>query len=1603
MGAVQQQLEQALELVREHHDGLASVRIQRFFSCYYAGLAPDDLESRSCEDLYGGALSHWRLVESRLPGAPRVRVYNPEVQRHGWHSAHSVVDVVCEDMPFLVDSVRMALNRAGLTTHLVIHPVLRVRRDVDNRLAEVLDWHLESDGTTLEAIMRFEVDRQVEAQTLKRIETDVLHTLLDVYAAVEDWPQMRAHLVRALDSWAQSPPPCGVGAVAWASAFIQWLADDNFTLLGTQHTGALRAHGTARWKRAAGLGICRRSEGDGGTVWSDMTPPPGHGLAPLFIGKATARATVHRPGYLDYIGIKQFGADGAVISEVGFVGLYTADAYSLGTRQIPVLADKVANILCEAGYPPNSHAGKALLYILESYPRDLLFQVEEVALREAALEVLQLQERQRCRLIVHRDPFGRFASCVVYVPRERFNTERRIKLQKILEVELRGRADDFTVRLSESVLARLHFLVRLDAPLEAIDRSAIEQRLTAVMRDWRDDLAQAIREYFGEALGVRLIREYADAFGPHYIENYTAQMAVRDIEHMDKLQAQADGVAVALYQPREAPAEVMRFKLFREGSAVHLSDVLPMLENMGLRVTEERQNVIARDARAHVWLHDFKLTHALGSGLTFDAQLRANFEQTFARVWCGDADSDGFNQLVLAARLCCDQVEVLRAYCKYLRQIASPFSQAYMEHALAANATIAARLVELFSIRFDPDHSAVSRNKDAAALRDDILRRLDAVDNLDEDRILRAFLSVIDATLRTSWFISRGDGEHRRPLAFKFSCADVPDLPEPRPLYEIFVYSPQFEGIHLRGDKVARGGLRWSDRPEDFRTEVLGLVKAQMVKNAVIVPMGSKGGFVPKRLPAGGERECVQAEGTACYRAFITSLLSLTDNLVDGETVPPSGVVRYDDADPYLVVAADKGTATFSDIANEVALSRGFWLGDAFASGGSAGYDHKGMGITARGAWESVKRHFRELGLNTQTETFCVVGVGDMGGDVFGNGMLLSEHIALVAAFNHQHIFIDPKPNLAKSFEERQRLFELPRSSWADYNVDLLSSGGGVFPRSMKSISLSPEAAAALGTDAGMYTPAVLMRLIVKAPVDLLWNGGIGTYVRADTETDLDVGDRANDAIRVSASQLRCRVIGEGGNLGMTQLGRIQFALRGGRVNTDAIDNAAGVDCSDHEVNIKVLLNQMVSDGEMTLKQRNRLLAQMTDDVATLVLRNNYRQTQTLSLAGAQAASMVDVHARLMRDLELRANLDRDIEFLPATDALAERRANKIGLAAPELAVLLAYVKIDVYKSLLGSSFANDVAANQELLAYFPDVLATEYESQVLAHRLRPEIVSTVVANEIVNRAGTSFVFRVHEETGADVDDIARAYLCARDIFQIEALWAEVDALDNEVDAAVQSAMLLRARRVLERASRWLLSNATRPLDVLELTEFYRAGIETVGRQLVASLGAMALRELQSNIEAWSAAGVPAVLAERAAGLDEILAALDLVQVAHQTHTPVQVAEGVYFRLLESLQLGWLRNQVTALPRGNNWQALARSALRDDLLGLAAVLCADVLKIPSEAPVEERLAAWEERNQRAVSRCRQVLQDLAAGGNIDFAMLSVALRELRLLSARAAP
>jgi glutamate dehydrogenase len=1608
----------------------------QFLTAYYRHVEGDELAAAGPARLVAVAAAQAEFAAVRPQGRALVQV------RAGGEAALDpaahVIDIVTDDMPFLVDSISMELAKHGLAVRVVVHPQLRVRRDVTGVLREVVGSVNGTGGASHDELAESWTHIEVGALgagEAKGLAADLERVLGDVRVAVEDFPRMHSRALWLAD---EVLAPMGAddgsaGSSAEIAELLRWLADGHFTFLGyreydldTDADGLL----ALRAVPGTGLGILRHDKTGPGSFAALPPQVRARALDPrlLIVTKANSRSTVHRPSYLDYVAVKRRSGDGSVVGEYRFLGLYTHGAFSETIRSIPVLRRKLAEVLDLMGLAAEGHDGKEVAEVLDFYPREELFMSSVADLAAICAGVHRLRERRETRLFLRKDPYGRYVSCLVYMPRDRYTTKARLQTQAILKQAFGASQMDYSVLVGESPVARLHVVVRADRghQLPDVDPAQLERSVAATVRSWDDDVADEAARRLGPDRARELLTEIGDAIPETYKTDVPPSAAVDDLVKIIDLRQSGRHITFELWESEDyvggvpitsdgprAATRVWRLTIYRTSGPITLTDVLPRLQHMGVDVVDEHPYEFP--GAEPFWIYDFGLRRsavvasagrddgepaaaaAASAGRSVSiARVSDQVEGALAALWDGRVEDDGFNALVLDAELSWRHVVVLRAYAKYLRQAGITFSQAYIERVLRSNAPIARLLIRLFESRFDPAKTAGEAER-SEAIAEEAAGALDSVASLDEDRILRSYLSLIKATLRTNYFAPTAD---RAPyLVFKLDAQTVPDLPAPRPEFELFVYSPRFEGVHLRFASVARGGLRWSDRREDFRTEILGLAKAQEVKNSVIVPSGAKGGFVCKQLPDPADREAYQGEVLSCYRMFISAMLDVTDNLESGRVVPPEGVVRHDGDDPYLVVAADKGTATFSDTANEIATSRGFWLDDAFASGGSEGYDHKKMGITARGAWESVRFHFRTLGVDVDADEFTVIGIGDMSGDVFGNGMLLSRQIKLVAAFDHRHVFLDPSPEPAASFTERARLFGLPRSSWADYDPGLISPGGGVYPRSAKSIPLTPETRAALGITGGeaALSPDELISAILSAPVDLMWNGGIGTYVKATNQSNADVGDRSNDAVRVDASQVRARVIGEGGNLGVTQEARVEYALAGGLVNTDFIDNSAGVDTSDHEVNIKILLDRAVRDGDLTQEHRNQLLQAMTDEVADQVLEHNYEQNRALAASKAQAAQMLHVHTRYIRKLEQDGRIRRRLDVLPTDREIAERRSAGRGLVTPEFSVLLAQTKIAAAQEVLASGLPDDPYLRRVLVEYFPTPLRHKYASRMGDHRLHREIITTAVVNDMVDRSGITFAFRVNEETGASVPEITAAWLVSRAVFDMPGFWKQVEALDGSVDTSVQILANLEGRKLTERAARWLLHNRRPPFEVQTTIDFFADGVLTVAGGLPKLLAGRDLSGFDERREIYASRGVPGVLAERIAAMVPAYAAFDIVDIARGTGRSVEETAEVYFDLADRLQIARLRDMITALPRDDRWNTMARNALRDDLYTAHAALARDVLTVTAPGSPELRLAAWVQRNDSAVRRANQTLTEIWESNAFTVATLSVAVRAVRTL------
>jgi len=1611
-----------------------------YLTDYYEHLAEEDARGYGEDALAARSRTHLDVAATRKPGVANIAVAD--------EAECSVVYIVTDDMPFLVDSVNAELVRQKSPIHLVIHPLFVVTRNRGTgRLVKVARVpshlgissgdtaampnlsHLIAEGDNashMESWIAVEIDPVDDAKRAELVD-GLTRVLGDVRAAVEDWPKMRnkAHEVSAdLDRVAGAAQ---VAELRQAQALLRWLDDGNFTFLGYREYDLRDESGedVLELREGSGLGLLRDGADSRHQVQhlTETGRKKAREKSALVITKANSRSTVHRSAYLDYIGVKSFDAEGNVNGERRFIGLFATTAYAGSVLNIPVVREKVDAVLRDAGFPPDSHSGKDLLGILETYPRDELFQIEVPDLATIATGIQRLQERRRTRLFLRPDIYGRFMSALVYLPRDRYTTNVRLRIEEELRETFNAVSIDYEARMTESALARLFFRIRLpkDADVSHVNSDELEKRLVRAARSWGEGIAEVLHARAAEGAGIEAkerASEWAEAFPASYRVDYEVEDALEDIARFEKYSsaakeakdaaagASAESAAgerpgVHVYLPDGAGAtleEDARVKLYML-EPKSLSQILPYFHNLGLEVLDERPFEIQTADRRDFYLYDLGLRYPDGVDPVRTGTLLG---ESFGAAVSGAAESDSFDRLVLREGMHWRQVVVLRAYAKYMRQMGNTNSFGFMADTLLANAEVTRGLTALFAARFDPGMADAARGQRQDEIRAGLDTAIEQVATLDADRVLRTFKNLIEATLRTNFY------QNKAHVSFKLDPSGIEGLPFPRPMFEIWVYAPRVEGVHLRFGAVARGGLRWSDRREDFRTEILGLVKAQTVKNAVIVPTGAKGGFYAKQLPdPAADRSAWMAEGVASYKTFIRGLLDITDNLIstpEGETVvPPADVVRHDGDDSYLVVAADKGTASFSDIANGLAADYGFWLGDAFASGGSVGYDHKAMGITARGAWESVKRHFSELDLDTQAEPFTVVGVGDMSGDVFGNGMLLSRHIRLLAAFDHRHIFLDPNPDEAASFTERQRLFELPRSSWDDYDRSLISEGGGVYPRHLKSIPVSAEVRAALGLPEGTtrLSPPELLRAVLLAPADLLYNGGIGTYVKASSETNAQVGDKANDAIRVDGRELRVKVVGEGGNLGMTQRGRIEAALQGVILNTDAIDNSAGVDCSDHEVNIKIFVDRMVAAGKLDPAERAEFLSSMTEEVGRLVLEDNIDQNILLLNDRMRVSEWSPSYERLMDWLEKSADLKRDLEALPTTETLRERLDQGQGLTSPELAVLAAYAKIELASALRDSNLAEDPWFRGTLRRYFPTQLRDRFDAELDTHPLRREIIATVVANDMINMGGITFAFRAMEETSATEAAVAKAFVALREVYELDVMIAQLNDLPAAFPTEHWSTVHLDIRRLLDRAVRWILSQGTGSRPIAEIVAEFKPLMDPMRARLLDYLQGEDRNRVSQWLEKARSWELPEDLAHRWAELFESFVLLDIAKIVHHSPEPVENIAHVYYTVFNRFHADSLLERITKLPREDRWQALARAALRDDLYSTVSDMTTAVLEAtPSDVPAPERLAAWESQNVEQLERAKTMFDEVNALENDDMASLSVALRLLRSIVRR---
>jgi len=1624
-----------IQSVRRHLKKIADSSIlsicNKSAELFYGGMSIEEIEIHDNKHWANVIIEFVQSVKNKTVESSSVRVFNPDQVIHGYENNHTVIQVACRDMPFIVDSVTLAFDKLGLDLALLSHPIANTERNSDGVLTKMFD---NTDAGNKESWMHIEVSKMTDDASLEQLAIEIELVISKVNACVDDWQSMLSTMKSAKNNLTELNDK---KTHKKQQEFIEWLLDNNFTFLGYQFYSNKSNSSPLSPQTDTGLGLYRsdsylheiaelKSEEYQVERQSDL----------MIITKLNARPRIHRGGTLDYVGVLVLDSKGNVVGEHRFVGLFTSAAINTRPWSIPYINEKVKGVIKRFKFDSSSHTGKEIVHIMETMPRDELMQSSSDELFNTIYSVLTISERQKSNVTVRQDKFKRFYAFVVHIPRDKFTTDVRHNIQNILSNEVSGTNIEFQVKIEDANLTRLYVTAYSETQIK-LDTDAIEEKISGSLRSWQDELEEILIEKHGIDLGYELVNKFSANFPMAYMDDVAPRVAAFDVGNASRLSA-SDELQLSLYRPRDISSKIFRFKIFRKENTIPLSDVLPILENLGLHVVRERPYRISLADGSTIWIQDFDLSLAHGAELELDL-VKDRFKTAFKQIVRGDVDNDGFNKLLILGGLDSRQIIILRAISKYLKQTNLPFSQEYLEKALISQSHISRWLIELFEVKFSVTADNISTKEIKSYLKafktkfdiqlghlglevsehqrnalDEYFKTskfnrknqikkvirvirslLDSVNSQDEDNIIRAYSDVILATLRTNYYQVDENNNPKPYVSFKLESAKVPQMPKPVPYREIFAYSPRFEAIHLRMGEVARGGLRWSDRYEDFRTEILGLMKAQNVKNSIIVPVGSKGGFVVKQMPA--DREGMMKEGIACYKNFMRSMLDITDNIVKGEIVNPPNVIRYDKDDPYLVVAADKGTATFSDIANGISADYGHWLGDAFASGGSVGYDHKAMGITAKGAWESVKRHFRELDIDCQNEDFSVVGIGDMMGDVFGNGMLLSKHICLKAAFNHMHIFLDPNPDSAKTWIERERLFNLPRSSWEDYDQSLISKGGGLYSRFDKSIPITKEVKKAFGISADEMSPQELIRTLLTSQVDLVWNGGIGTYVKSVSESHEDVGDSANNSLRVNGKDLRCGVVGEGGNLGLTQLGRIEYANRGGKINTDFIDNSAGVDCSDHEVNIKILVQALMENGQYDSKTRIKLLESMTDNVGKLVLRNNYSQTQTLSMMEYHSKQRLGAKAHLISVLEKRGLLDREIEFLPSRQQLKQRQAEGKGLSRPELCVLLSYSKLALFEDLLASDVLEDNWFSTILCEYFPEKLQKTDVKFLSTHRLHREIVATILTSQIIDRMGATFMQRTYEDTGATVGAIAKAYVVSVELFGAEDIWKSIEELDLKIKPKNQIEGSLIVWNQIRQSVRWILNKFGHNFDISSVISQLKEDVGQYTSNIEKALPQKDVKALSKRQMLLLKHSYPESLAKKIARSEFSYAALDVVEIAASTNISVENASKLFFALGEKLNLLWLREMIEKLVVIGPWHAHARGVLRDELFEHHNSLSQTVINKYGVKDSNETLITWISENKETVKSVRFMLQQMRSEKNIDYATVMVAVRSINNL------
>ncbi len=1581
-----------------------------FIKLFYLQNHGRDFVNYSIEELHNATFLSFSFAAEKT-SIFKVRIHNPSKDVDGFESVNTFLEVISDDMPFLVDSIVGHLDKIGIRIKNIVHPIYSTIRDENGKLVSIT----EKKNAKPESIIQLHLDKITSDSGIKMLQENITKIIETLVLVVGDWKKMIALITKAQDQIHNAKKLVkDEKEITEIKDFINWIIAGNFILLGAKEFNVKEAEkGSCKLEEVknSGLGVFS-------SPYADVRPEVLNSSVDevcdsvknpyvIEILKSRYRSRIHRISNAERIRIQKISENGKVVGEFRFVGLFTSSAYNHSPNTIPLVRNKIAKIIEDSGFIKGSHNHKDLISVLESYPRDELFQTNANDLLRIATGIVAICGRSQVRFFSRKDKYNRFISCLIFTPRDRSNSDLREKIKQYLAEIYNGEIADSFVEITDSKLTRFHVIVRTnDGRIPAVDNIKVEREITNMTRVWSDDLKEAISAKFENEKRIELFAKYQNAFSVSYANRFDPKRAAIDIARIEEC-LKKDSILFNLYRSSEALSEeITELKIYNPQRELILSDVMPVLESFGFNVIQEHTYVVTAEEddrinpKKKVWIHYFHLNLSK-SGDKFSEKTKINFEKTILLIWNKAIDVSMLNRLVVVADLDWKQIYLLRAYTKYIYQTGFRYSQVYIADVLVKYKDITKLLIELFEVKFNPNFklSLSDRQKKIEIISEKIAKSLGQVKDLLDDAVIKRFFSVIKATLRTNYYQVSKEGGFKGYVSFKFDCQQVLDLPLPLPYAEIFVYSSKMEGIHLRGGRVARGGLRWSDRHEDFRTEVLGLMKAQMTKNAVIVPVGSKGGFVVKKPTAGLSRDEVLKDGITSYQTFLRGLLDITDNVIEGKIDHPQNVVMHDAPDPYLVVAADKGTATFSDIANGISAEYNFWLGDAFASGGSVGYDHKKMGITAKGAWISVQRHFAEMGHDTQTQDFTCVGIGDLAGDVFGNGMLLSPHIKMVAAFNHMHIFFDPNPDAAKSFVERVRMFNLPRSTWMDYDQSLISKGGAIFERSAKSIVISPEIKAVLAIEEDELEPNELIKAILKAPVDLLWNGGIGTYVKAADESNQDVGDRANDALRINGSELRCKVVGEGGNLGFTQKGRIEYALNGGRINTDAMDNSAGVDCSDHEVNIKIALIQAMRSKKITLEERNKVLESMTEEVSRLVLSDNRLQTQAISVSYSQGASSLGDQSQFLDRLEKSGLLNRKIEFLPSRKEIDKRQNDRIGMTRPELCVMLAYSKMDVYNALLTSDLLKDKYFEHELVSYFPKILQKKFSEEILTHQLRNEIIATQITNFVVNRAGITFVNQLCQDSGFAISDVVKSLVIACDSFRLREIWEEIETLDGKIAPQIQSQMFLASSKLLERSVMWMLRNQSKGAISPVITRFRKIANEL--SSLLSEVLAQASREsFERKIERYCLNGVDRKLANKVASLDPLASVFDIAEISAASNFDLKVIAQVYFSVGNRFSLKWLRSKVSSVNYENHWQKLSSKTILEDLYSYQMKIAKSIVDSSGKDKIlceNESMTNWVKKSEFLVERFDNFILELKSQPNPDLSVFIVALNRLKPL------